>query len=165
MPVPVRGSWTVDEAVMTRWNAQNLSAQFKAGWPPGLQSTDQFVVLNDTEATPAEGNSAHPRPYCVYEKSPPITLGGHSGGDGENYAELHDVPIQFTVYADSKPLAVQYAKLIAAAFDRPNLQISPDKFVEMYRDPDFGVYIDDQTYTWVLQYRVRIEAAYTGAKT
>ncbi len=174
-----RGSWTIHEAVKNRWYTRGVDAAFRDIW--NVEKDNQgFLTLNDTEARPGKqiANSqqtVHPMPYCIFEHAAPIILGHSTGGAetltelltiGENPLELEqqyqDVPIQFTLYSNTKQGAIAAAKIVAAAFDKALLDLTPDRQIDMLRDPDFGGRPDSRTWTWTLQYRVRIDAAYAA---
>ncbi len=172
-----RGSWSVHEAVSSRWYSKGIDAAFRDIWNTEKDS-QQFLTLNDTEARPAKQigsgqQTVHPMPFCIFEHDTPIILGHSSGGAATETEQLagqnadveqqyQDIPIQFVLYDFTKERAIAAAKIVAAVFDKALLDVSPDRQIDMFRDPDFGARLDSRTWTWTLQYRVRIDATYAA---
>jgi hypothetical protein len=175
MPNP-RGSWTLHKAIKDRWFARNLDGVFREAWPEQYRNPARsaFHTLNETEAR--AGN--HPTPYCVYEVEEGYTVAQMSGGAQTlaqkladptgSYAEetterrLEEVPVTFKVYGIDKSQAVQYAKLVAAAFDKALLSLEDDEHNETLKGADFGTREGDSRYFWTLIYRFRIDCAYAA---
>ncbi len=157
-----RGTWEVSKAVMARWRDKNLDAIFRAQWPDS--ATTAFLPLNDGQARPAKGDGhRHPVPYCIFEQGTPIPISSSQGKDAATIIDYMDVPFQFTIYGKGKAQAVEFATIVAGAFDRAQLNLQTDSQIEIFRDPDFGFHVDDETWTWILQYRLRLEATYAAA--
>jgi len=167
MTINPRGSWSIHKAIEERWVDKGLDTAFRAEWP--TPATTQYLSLNDSEARP--GKPIHPTPYCVYEVGEPIILSHSTGAaDDDVPVDTHrkyiDVPVQFTIYAiqkgalNGKEMAVQFAKLVARQFDRALYTLEEDEQIDVMIDPDFGTRQDDQTWSWTLQYRIRIEGKY-----
>jgi hypothetical protein len=151
-----RGSWDVDQAIKRRWDARSLEAQFRAVWEDPTRL--DVLALNDGEARAVEGG--HPKPYCIYEKGESVVRGNMSGRTRDTEQQVQDIPIQFKIFGDGKEQAVDFAKLVAGAFDKAALELQDDEQVTIIRGPDFGVHEDDETWSWVIQYRVRVIGTY-----
>ncbi len=169
MTINPRGSWGIHKAIEDRWADKSLDDLFRQTWT--APATTQYLTLNDTEARP--GKPIHPTPYCVYEVGNPILIGRSSGAASDDAPadtrrEYWDVPVQFTIYAthngstNGKDIAIQYAKLVAAQFAAASYDLEEDEFIDVMIDPDFGTREDDQTWSWTLQYRIRIEGKYAN---
>jgi len=154
--MPARGSWDIDQAVKRRWDARSLEEQFRTVWPDPAR--DDLLALNDTEARAVDGG--HPKPYCIYEKGTPVVRGNMSGRTRDTEQQIQDVPIQFTIYGETKEQAKDFAQLVAGAFDKAALELQDDAQVTIIRGPDFSVRQDDETWFWAVQYTVRIIGTY-----
>ena len=156
-----RGSWTIDEGVIRRWELENLDAEFRAYWSD--PSAMQYSPLNDGEARPTP-----PGPYCVYEKQIPIVEGHDSGRSSATTNQSQRVTVQFTIHAKStaalsgKAIAKALAEKVCAAFDpdRGPLDIAPDSLVETIRGADWHIREGDQEWAWVVTYDYVIDSVY-----
>lgn len=161
----VRGSWTLDEAIVTRWNDKSLDARFRDYWQDST-ATD-YQPLNDGEARPTPAG-----PYCVFEIDEGVTLQRHTGTTATTKNDLYSIPIRFRIHAKSgtfsggaksgKEVCVILAKLVAAAFDPAAgiLAMHPDHHVYTLRQPDFNVREGDEEWVWVLPYDIVVDAEY-----
>lgn len=102
-------------------------------------------------------------PYCIYEKGEPRVVGNMSGRTRDTEEQIQDIPIQFTVYGRDKTQAKDFAKLVAGAFDKARLEVQDDHLVTIIRGSDFDVRQDDETWSWTIQYTVRIIGTYNSA--
>lgn len=156
--ITARGSWLIDEAVKKRWDSRSLEAQFRAVWADPARL--DCIALDDSEARAA---GPHPMPYCIYEKGEPRVVGNMSGRTRDTEEQIQDIPIQFTVYGRDKTQAKDFAKLVAGAFDKARLEVQDDHLVTIIRGSDFDVRQDDETWSWTIQYTVRIIGTYNSA--
>lgn len=163
----VRGSWTLDEAIVHRWDDADLDEEFRALWP--VTTETRYGTLHDTEARPTP-----PGPYCVYELLEGSIDSRDSGKFGDTENHLINIPLQFRIHAKStgtssgKIIARDLAKKVAEAFDAGNLfgplAISPDAHFSTMRESDFSVRGDDTEWNWVLQYDVILDAEYDSPR-
>jgi hypothetical protein len=152
-----RGSWSVAEAVKKRWDSKSLEDQFRALW--GDKRDDpRWLALNDTEARPET-----PTPYCIYEQGESRPRTNMTGKTASTSQQIQDVPIQFTVYGRTKTQAKDFAKLVAGAFDKADLDMQDDALVTIIRGSDFSARADDKTWSWTIQYTVRLIGTYQSA--
>ena len=158
--VATRGAWTLHEAIVNRWDDDNVDADFKVYWPDDTEI--RYPVLND-EMAPANP----PGPYCVYEVQPQNNITHMTGKTKTTELQFQPHLVQFRIHAqetsllDAKTIAVALAKVVAASFDNMTaLDISPDAHVTTIRQPDFGVREGEQEYAWVLQYLITIDCEY-----
>jgi hypothetical protein len=155
-----RGSWTLDEGIAARWEAQGLDATFRAEWPAGNTG---YAPLNDGEARPET-----PQPYCIYEKSQPLIVGHHTGAVGGEAQQLQQIEVQFTVHAKStnnesgKAIAKRMMTAIMTAYDpgTTKLSILPDCHIVVYRGADFHVREGDEEWAWTVLYEFLIDTTY-----
>ncbi len=166
MPV-IRGSWTLHEALVERWEDAGLDAEFRALWPVATET--RYNPLHDTEARPTP-----PGPYCVYDLPEPDVEGHDSGKQGNTENQQIRNPVEFHIYAKStstrsgKSIARDLAKKVAAAFDPGNLfgplPIRDDAHHTTQRGPDFPVRDGDKEWKWVLQYDFVLDAEYDSPR-
>ena len=161
----VRGSWTLDEAVVTRWNDKSLDDRFRDWWK--VPTAIDYQPFNDGEARPMPAG-----PYCVFEKAEGTTLQRHTGITATTENALISIPIQFRIHAKSgtfsggaksgKEVCVILAKLVAAAFDPAAgfLAMHPDHHVYTLRQPDFHIREGDTEWVWILPYDIVVDAEY-----
>lgn len=169
-----RGSWTLHAGIKQRWFAQNLDGRFREAWPQSQRNPAQarYHTLNDQEARAGD----HPTPYCVYEIADGNVI-GHTTGGAQTLAQrlaspannardterqFQEIAVTFKIYGATKAQAIQYSKLVAAAFDKALLTLEDDEHNEMIRGSDFGTPDGDSTYFWTLIYRVRIDCTYAA---
>lgn len=171
---PIRGSWTVDEAVALQWERNNLDKKFRDEWSDPADTN--YEPLHDGEARPT-----HPRPYCVYEKSEPVLLGHMTGSNADPEVittenQLQEVTIQFTIHAKNrliilpsgeqqlqsgKRIAKRLAEKVDEAFGPENaLPFKVDKHVVTVRGPDWHIREGDEEWAWVLSYILTIDCEY-----
>ena len=111
-----RGSWTLHEALICRWEDSNLDVEFRAFWPVSTET--RYNPLHDTEARPTP-----PGPYCVYEIQEGTVEGHDSGVQGDTENQMIRVPVEFRIHAKStstrsgKAIGRDLAKKVAGAFD------------------------------------------------
>jgi hypothetical protein len=140
-----------------------LNETFRNYWPDPLAV--EYEPLNDGEARPVP-----PGPYCVYEKLPPSIVAHMSGADvsrADTENQFQSILVQFRIHAKStatksgKTIAKELAEFVSEAFDPGNvLVMENDRHVNTIRGVDFPVREGDTEWAWVLQYDVRIDAAY-----
>lgn len=157
--VPIRGSWEVDQAVFARFQDAALEDAFRSAWPEDDRDSEECAAWNDSEARPAT-----PRPYLIFEKVGGLLAHRSSGKTGTTLQEVENVPIQFTIHAESKPQAVEFCKLVADAFDNWPLDMQNDSHVQTQRGRDFGVRQADDHWIWVLPYTIQIDATYAARR-
>lgn len=158
-----RGTWTLDEAIETRWRDAGLDASFRAYW------TDSTIMEYPTLSEGAAPAGA-PGPYCVWQKGAAAQDGGDSGTTSTTGRKRWRVPVTFTVYAKNsttltgKARAKALAAIVATAFDWEYgyLSITTDSHVKTERITDYSTaeYEQDE-YSWTLQYEITIEATET----
>lgn len=158
--VAIRGSWTLHEAIVNRWDAYSLDDEFKAYWPDDTETN--YIVLSENEA-----QENPPGPYCTYEITPQGEASRMSGVTLMSENETQDHRVEFRIHAkqtatqSAKQVAKALAAKVAAAFDdMAALDISPDSHVVTIRELDFGVREGEREYRWVLPYRITIDAQY-----
>ncbi len=153
------------QAINTLWNAHNLDWRFKVQWEESLRT--QFTSLNDQEAPPSQ-----PFPYCVYEVSPSFTATRMSGADDvEGRLEIRDVPVSFRVHSKQVVGNSDTAKKLAAdlveqilliigghpTIKPKNLILDNGSVLIAQYQTDFGVFTDEQEYSWVVNYIFRLD--------
>ena len=168
--VPTRGSWTVDEAVVTRWNESELDQAVRNEWPIASRLSTKYQTLHDTLARPIP-----PGPYVVFEKMTPFIRGHMSGSsDSQRENQFQQVLIQFSIHAQSitytsgilesgKSRVIRLAKLVAKEFDPETnpWTMYDDSMILVTREPDFHIREGEDEWVWVLQYSVLIDAEYS----
>lgn len=155
-----RGTWNVDKAIVSHWDASGLDAQFRRFWSG--RGVTEYPVLHDREARPQP-----PGPYCVFEIDQ-ATIDHHSTGPpGDNPHLEHQVlrvPLQFTIHAigdaatSGKKVAVTLASRVADAYDDARLDLSEDSQVALIKEPDFGAREGDEHWMWVVPYTLVMNA-------
>ena len=163
-----RGSWTLHEALVERWEDAGLDDEFRALWP--VPAETRYNPLHDTEARPTP-----PGPYCTYELPEGDIEGHDSGKQGNTENQQIRIPATFQIYAKStttrsgKAIARDLAKKVAAAFDPGNifgaLPILDDAHHTTQRQSDFPVREGDTEWKWVLQYDFVLDAEYLSPRT
>lgn len=164
-------SWTLDKALFSRWKAHSLDQLFRAYWANPADLT--FSPWNDREA-----RANTPMPYCVYEPGTSFLTGRSTGGECENKysVEYWTVPIQFSIYAQSKAgrtgkdIAYELLGLpkntdddghgLLKAFDDSAGQLDldgQDRHVQTLVQSDACVREDDDVWKVVLMLNVEIE--------
>ena len=168
-PVP-RGSWTLDEAVLTRWRTANLGAAVREEWPTDDKDSQYYSTLHDRIAEPEP-----PGPYVVYQKSTPIIRGHMTGSTGvSRFNQFQQITFQLRIHArdrqpsgttpgsSAKDICVAIAKKIVAGFDPETMPwtIYDDAIVSVTRGPDLDVAEGEDECAWFLQYDVLLDAEY-----
>ena len=159
-----RGSWTLDQAIVSRWAAAGLDAQFRDYWTDA--SYTQYPVLHDGDAIPAGA----PGPYCVVQKLTPVPIGHDSGKTSSTVNQLQRCLVRFHVHAKTttslgltgKAIAKALAMLVAAAYDWSygTLSLSPDTHVMTTRMGDYPMHEEQDEWVWVLEYQITIDCVY-----
>lgn len=151
----IRGTWLLEDAIRRRWVDEQLDDAFRQTWPD--KTRQDVVPYNLDEARAAD---PHPRPYCVVEIGTPVSKGNSTGLTADTEITYQDVPVTFKIHATQKADARDYAILVAGAYVKKKLTIAQDRHIETLIDPDFHVRDGDKSWTWVLQFRFRIEGDY-----
>lgn len=149
-----RGSWSLTEAVVTRWTESGLDGKFTATWPAA--SVGQYSALNDDEARPGT-----PLPYCVLEQPPDGRLGGDSGTGG-SAKEYRDIRFTLTIFANGKYAAGRLARRVAMAMESERLPMpgdQMDRMIRLFRDIDNSQREEDLVHSWTLTYRAVIDGS------
>jgi len=158
------GSSELHEAVNTVWVASSLDADFNTYWDAGEDS--EHNVLNDGDA-----GKEIPFPYCVFT----IEAGSvqsRMSGEGAGKQLIQDVPVQFTIHAKLIDGDTRTAKEIAADLVEKVMKVfgghptvSPEplvldnaKHLITQFISDFGWRGDDDIYSWIINYNVRLDA-------
>lgn len=173
-PIPMpRGSWTLHEAIATRWDEAGLDTVFRNEWPVAERLSTKYQPLNEGFAMPVP-----PGPYCVVEMSVPVVVGHMSGADAiQRENQFQSVLVQLSIHArgtaatatkpaeSGKSICIRLAQQVADAFDPYNCpwEIYDDAMVQVWRGSDFDTREDDDMYVWVLQYTVMLDAEYLQA--
>jgi|TARA_Y100000310_G_C20693571_1_gene823968 hypothetical protein len=162
--VTIRGSWTLHEAIINRWDEKDLDADFKALWPDDTET--RYPVLSE-DGPELGAPSNPPGPYCVYGIQAQNNLTHMTGKTSTTELQFQPHLVQFVIHAKetssatAKSIAQGLAKLVATAFDDMTaLDISPDAHVVTIRQPDFGVREGEKEYAWTLQYLITIDCEY-----
>lgn len=159
------GSADIVKAFVTSWNASTLDVTFKALWNSSKEAS-HYVVLHDQEAAPGQ-----PFPYCVIGDGVQSAVVTRMGTKSANQKrEIRDTPITFNVLArqvsgdsrTAKEIAAYLVEEIMKIFgghptDRAwaNIVLDNGEFLITQYDTDYGMYLDDEEYRWVLRYNVR----------
>ena len=157
------GSSELHEAINTVWDASSLNTDFNVYWDAGEDSLHD--VLNDTDA-----GKEIPFPYCTFMVEAGSVLSRMSG-EGIDKQLIRDVPVQFTVYAKLIDGDDRTAKKIAADLVEKVMQVfgghptvSPEalvldnaKHLITQFVSDFGLWGDDDIYSWIINYNVRLD--------
>ena len=164
----IRGSWTLDAAIVHRWDDADLDEVFRAFWP--VTTETRYGTLHDDEARPTP-----PGPYCVYELAEGSIDERSSGKFGDTENHLIRIPLEFRIHAKStasrsgKSIVQELAKKVAESYDAGNtfgpLAIDPDSHFTTMRESDFSVRLGDTEWSWVLQYDVILDAEYDSPRT
>lgn len=163
------GSWSVHRAIYDRWTEDGLDAIFRAFWTAAASDP----VLYEAEAKPALQG-----PYCIYEATPSVPVFNSTAKAQPNgkpnpkrQQRLLNVPIMFRIYANDnaitypdgtphnspKRVAIHLAEQVALAFDRGQLNTSPDDFVDITRTSDYSTRDDAEGASWTLNYTIAID--------
>jgi len=163
-----RGSWTLHEAVVCRWEDANLDITFRSYWP--VTTETRYNPLHDTEARPTP-----PGPYCEYEINEGTIDGHNSGKAADEEGQYVRIPVEFRIHAKStstrsgKAIARDLAKKVAEAFDPGNLfgplPIKDDAHHTTHRGTDFPIREGDTEWSWTLQYDIVLEAEYDSPRS
>ena len=155
-----RGSWTVDEAVVSQWKAAGLDAAFRAQWVSPADTS--YFPLHHEQAEPEP-----PGPYAVYTLGQPTRVAGMSGLTSDEERELLDYPLTITIHAKTtgttsgKLIARDLAKQVIAAFDPGQaLEICDDAWVQTRRGPDQAQRLGSDEWAWVCLFTIQVDAAY-----
>ena len=166
MPV-TRGTWTLHEAIVCRWEDADLDDDFRSYWP--VTTETRSSPLHDTEARPTP-----PGPYCVYEATEGNIDFHDSGTQPLAEGQQQTVPVDFRIHAkntatqSAKIICRDLAKKVAAAYDPGNLfgplPIRDDAHFTTFRGADFSVREGDTEWMWVLQYEFVLDSAYDSPR-
>ena len=155
------GSGAIEKALLARWTAKALDAQFTAYRQEG--ATDK--VLHEGPVA----ISAPAFPYCVWEADEPRLVGRDSLGGGLNW-HTWAFNFQMTIHAqqsatqDAKAIAYALALLVMAAYEdgtRLTVSETDGANVSIERATDFGVRDGDSEYLWSIRYAIQYETKQT----
>lgn len=166
---PVRGSWEIHEAIVTRWSESGLDDSFLEEYEsPG---DNKHSILSEREAEPDQTG-----PYCVFEILQPTIDGNSSGktktdgvgGNTEESQQYLDFPVQFRIICKSsdeesgKDIAIRLAKKVAETYKPANKLPMPgsDQLILTTQTGDYSVRTGDQVWEWFLFYNYKIDATY-----
>ncbi len=160
------GAADLHKAINTVWDDESLDSQFTALWPSSVDA-DEFQVLNDTEAGPAQ-----PMPYCVFEVAPGEIVERMSG-HGNTKRVIRDVEVEFRVHArkisgddrTAKEIAADLAEEVMKVYgghpDPDNTPVVPTldngNFLIAQYQSDFGIRTGDNEHMWTVQYLCRLD--------
>lgn len=145
-------------AIVARWDALGLTAQFTSRWTKSAPSG--CAAFNDGEARPGT-----PFPYCVLEQGTGIRDHRSSHEDESAKSRVMDRALfQFRLHGDSKTELLDLARLIVGdpdgtgGFDNAALVVEGGScHVDIQRQPDFCVREGDTQWVWVIPYEIRFE--------
>lgn len=154
-----RGGWNLHRAIMSRWKATGLDERFWNAAEVKTSGYRNYPALHDTEAKPKP-----PGPYCVFEVGDTTRAGGSSGTNATTFKQYEDVPVTFTVHAETKTIAARLIADVARAFDPEGENDwtvdGGDSIVMITRNGDQGMYEGDDAYAWILRYTLTVDATY-----